>query len=229
MKRPLIWVVLANLVVLIALVFIYPDLMVSPGPMSTGHTDLVTDCFACHAPLRGSQPARCVSCHEPADIGLRTTRGAPIATRGIKTSFHQKLIEQDCMACHSEHEGTHNGGRRFSHALLQADFRPRCASCHAKPADSLHRGIADNCLQCHNTDRWKPADFDHDKYFVLDRDHKTECVTCHEKNDFSRYTCFGCHEHRPAKIREEHLEEGIRNFENCVKCHRDPGVEPEND
>jgi cytochrome c peroxidase len=31
----------------------------------------------------------------------------------------------------------------------------------------------------------------------------------------------------PAKIRAEHEEEGIRNFENCVECHRDPGVEPQ--
>ena len=38
--------------------------------------------------------------------------------------------------------------------------------------------------------------------------------------------CYGCHEHTPANIRAEHEEEGIRDFENCVECHRDPGVEP---
>jgi cytochrome c2 len=25
---------------------------------------------------------------------------------------------------------------------------------------------------------------------------------------------------RPAKIRREHIEEGIRDFDNCVECHR---------
>lgn len=36
----------------------------------------------------------------------------------------------------------------------------------------------------------------------------------------SRYTCYGCHQHTPANIRGEHIEEGIRNFANCVDCHR---------
>ncbi len=44
--------------------------------------------------------------------------------------------------------------------------------------------------------------------------------TCHVGNDYKRYTCYGCHEHTPAKVRAEHEEEGIRDFENCVKCHR---------
>jgi hypothetical protein len=36
----------------------------------------------------------------------------------------------------------------------------------------------------------------------------------------SRYTCFGCHQHQPDQIRASHAEEGIRNIENCVACHR---------
>lgn len=67
---------------------------------------------------------------------------------------------------------------------------------------------------------------DHDKLFVLDRDHDAECATCHRNNEFSRYTCYGCHEHTPAKVRAEHVKEGIPDFENCMECHRDPGVEP---
>lgn len=38
--------------------------------------------------------------------------------------------------------------------------------------------------------------------------------------DYSRYTCYGCHEHTPDNIRREHIEEGIRDFDNCVECHR---------
>lgn len=53
------------------------------------------------------------------------------------------------------------------------------------------------------------------------------CETCHKNNDYSLYTCYGCHEHSQAKIRAEHVEEGIQNFENCVECHRDPRVEPD--
>ena len=45
-------------------------------------------------------------------------------------------------------------------------------------------------------------------------------MTCHVRNDYSAYTCYGCHEHTPANIRREHVDEGIRQFDNCVECHR---------
>ena len=32
------------------------------------------------------------------DIGLRTSKGAALPKPAAKTSFHQELIEQDCMA-----------------------------------------------------------------------------------------------------------------------------------
>jgi hypothetical protein len=105
--------------------------------------------------------------------------------------------------------------------------RDQCESCHKAPGDSLHRQITGNCKQCHNQQAWKPAAFEHDKLFLLDRDHNVSCVTCHVNNDYSRYTCYGCHEHRPDKIRREHLEEGIRDFENCVECHRSAHEKPQ--
>ena len=67
---------------------------------------------------------------------------------------------------------------------------------------------------------WKPATFDHARYFRLDRDHAVACATCHVGNDYARYTCYGCHEHTPARVRAEHAEEGITAFEHCVECHR---------
>jgi hypothetical protein len=276
-KRPVLLIVIAlNLAALVALAFVYPHLMVSPGPLVKGHEALAMDCFACHAAWRGASSARCTECHAVADVGLRTTKGVPIPSRTVKVSFHQELIEQDCMACHSDHQGpklTKRSRKPFSHVLLKAPVREQCASCHAAPKDTvhrdvkvecsqchqstawkpahfdhkllatavldrceschnaptdrLHRQIQGSCKSCHKTDAWKPATFDHDKYFVLDRDHEAPCETCHKNNDYSRYTCYGCHEHSQAKVRAEHIEEGILDFENCVKCHRDPGVEPE--
>ena len=65
-----------------------------------------------------------------------------------------------------------------------------------------------------------PATFDHDKYFELDRDHNAQLrdLSCAQR--LQRYTCYGCHEHTPGNIRREHIEEGIRDFNNCVECHR---------
>lgn len=275
-KPPVLMIVIAlNLVALVALAFAYPHLMVSPGPLVKGHEDLATDCFACHQPWRGASSPKCTECHAVTDIGLRTTKGLAIPTGTVKASFHQDLIEQDCMACHSDHQGpklTKRSRKPFSHALLKASVAEQCSTCHAAPKDSVHRDVKVECSQCHRSDAWKPArfdhallakavldrceschsaptdrlhrqilgschschrteawkpaTFDHDKYFVLDRDHQTSCVTCHTNHDYSRYTCYGCHEHSQAKIRAEHLEEGIRNFENCVECHRDPRAEP---
>jgi len=268
-RRWVLTLIAANVLVLVGLAFVYPHLMVSPGPLVPAHAALATDCFACHAPWRGAASERCVACHALPDIGLRTTQGVRVAQPTVKASFHQELIEQDCMACHSDHAGpklTERSRKPFSHVLLRPTTRDRCEACHAAPEDGIHRDLSVNCGQCHKPERWKPATFehallakavldrcegchkaptdelhrpikgqcgqchspdhwkpaafDHDELFVLDRGHNATCVTCHTSGDYSRYTCYGCHEHRPDKVRAEHLEEGIREFENCVECHR---------
>jgi hypothetical protein len=269
MKRPSsIWVIIvANLIGLLVLAFVYPSAMVSPGALVPAHAELAGTCFACHAPFRGAAPERCLRCHAGADLGVRTTGGAPIersTARTLRVAFHQELSDQNCSSCHSDH------GRptepRFSHALLGPAARGDCASCHAAPTNDLHRDLRANCTQCHTTEhwspatfdhavlssatlarceschaaptdsfhrqvaaactqchlppRWKPSTFNHDRFFLLDRDHHAPCATCHVNNDVTRYTCFGCHEHTPANVRAEHAEEGIRNIDNCVSCHR---------
>lgn len=222
MSRLLKIILVVNLVVLAVLAFTYPHLMISPGKVIPGHQKLDADCFACHAPFTGVTADRCATCHKPADIGRVTTTGAPIAKPLTSTPFHQKLVKQDCVACHSDHSGVKRFREtgQFKHNLLQADAVKQCQSCHKSPTDSLHKQITGNCSQCHSQEKWTPATFDHDKYFVLDKDHNAKCVTCHVRNDYSTYTCYGCHEHTPDKIRREHIEEGIRDFKDCVECHR---------
>jgi hypothetical protein len=222
MSKILKVILAVNLIALAVLVFVYPHLMISPGKLIPGHVQLTTDCFACHAPLTGADSKRCVSCHKPADIGLLSTTGLPIAMPLTTVPFHQKLRNQDCVACHSDHAGVKRFRQqgRFDHALLQTGVREECQSCHTAPPDTLHRQISGNCSQCHMQEKWVPATFEHNKFFVLDRDHDTRCVTCHVGNDYTRYTCYGCHEHTPANIRREHIEEGIRKFDDCVECHR---------
>jgi hypothetical protein len=241
-----------------------------------GHAELTTDCFACHSAWRGASSPRCTACHATAEIGLTTTKGVPIPSRTVQVSFHQDLIEQDCMACHSDHQGpklTKRSRKPFSHGLLKVTVRDTCSSCHVAPKDTVHRDLRiecskcheskawkpaqfdhallakaeldkceschkaptdrlhrqfqGGCTSCHKTDAWKPATFDHDKFFVLDRDHEATCETCHKNNDYSSFTCYGCHEHSEAKIRQKHIKEGIQNFQNCVECHKDPRVEPD--
>jgi hypothetical protein len=222
MSRTLKIILAINLAILAVLVFVYPHLMVAPGKLIPGHQKLDADCFACHVSFTGASSKKCETCHKPADIGLLTTTGAKVLRPLTKTPFHQELAKVDCVACHSDHAGVrkfHLTGN-FDHALLKKATADQCQACHKSPTDTLHKQITGNCSQCHTQTHWKPATFEHDKYFLLDKDHNATCSTCHVRNDFSAYTCYGCHEHTPEKIRREHVEEGIRDYKNCVECHR---------
>ncbi|MDF1762964.1 MAG: hypothetical protein P1U57_06105 [Oleibacter sp.] len=156
------------------------------------------------------------------DIGFFSSTGEAITPPPSAVPFHQQLLEQDCIACHLDHVGV----RRltsidgFDHALLNPALANQCEGCHQAPTDSFHQNISSNCGQCHSQEKWKPITFEHSEYFELDHDHNTQCDVCHVNNDFQNYTCYGCHEHTPKNIFEEHREEGIHNFENCVECHR---------
>ena len=222
MNRIVKIVLAVNLSVLAVLTFVYPHLMVSPGKLIPGHKQLEVDCFACHTPLFGATSERCIACHEPEQIGRLTTSGLPIKKPLTSVPFHQKLTSQDCMACHSDHAGVKRYRQQghFNHALLQKAALEQCQACHKSPTDPLHQQITGNCSQCHSLEKWTPATFDHDQYFVLDQDHNARCVTCHVRNDYRRYTCYGCHDHTPENIRREHIEEGIRDYKDCVECHR---------
>lgn len=220
--RTTLFVVALNLAALVVLVFLMPKQMIMPGKLIDAHAELDEDCFACHTPFIGSTPDKCITCHKVDEIGLKTTKGLAISKEKKNVAFHQQLIEDDCVACHSDHRGVKafRPINMFSHHLLDTDLQKQCDSCHASPGDALHQKTKGNCGQCHTQESWLPATFDHDEYFRFDKHHTTECVTCHVKKDYSAYTCYGCHEHSRSKIREEHIEEGIYDYENCVECHR---------
>ena len=215
-------IVMANLAAVLLLVFIYPHLMVSPGKLIDAHLELTTACFACHSGFTGSPAEKCIQCHKVEEIGVKTTKGLSIAKEKKNVAFHQKLIKEDCVACHSDHKGVKafRPIGQFSHQLLKPVVQGQCKGCHGYPRDTLHQNIKGPCGQCHSDESWTPATFDHDEFFRFDKDHTTECRTCHMNNDFSNYTCYGCHEHSRSKIREEHIEEGIYEYESCVECHR---------
>lgn len=220
MSRWIKWLLLINLAVIAVLVFAYPQLMVSPGKAQPAHVAIQENCFACHLPLRGASADKCMACHKPADIGRLTTTGLPIVDG---TPFHQGLARQDCTACHREHTDRLAPAKgtlaRFDHSMLRASQAADCKGCHTAPETRVHRGVTAQCSQCHGTKAWKPATLDHARYFPLVGEHRASCDTCHPRNDTSRYTCYGCHEHTPANIRAEHLEEGIRDYQDCVECH----------
>ncbi len=158
-----------------------------------------------HDVLSADLQRKCANCHSP---------------QKPEDDIH-KILTMNCSECHSTEAWKPS---HFKHELL-GDRINDCRSCHEnkKPGDALHRSFSKTiqCVQCHTTDKWKPSTFDHTKYFRFDGNHPSNCTDCHDVNKtFKTYTCYNCHEHRPARIEREHIKEGIRNFNNCVECHR---------
>jgi hypothetical protein len=266
MKAFLIILITASAIALSAL---SPHLMLNPGKLSQGHIKNEKECSSCHQLLSGVSSERCMKCHKLEEIGLQQWEQDSSNKGKEAVLFHSKLIETECTACHTDHNGRdaelsltsfnhtllpanilatcnschatpkdslhtmvniscnncHNINKwkltgPFDHGQVRASLRNNCTACHQKPADDFHQDLLENCNKCHSTEHWIPADFDHDSYFQLDRDHNVKCATCHATNNYKAYTCYGCHEHSEARIRDEHLEEGITNFTDCASCHQ---------
>jgi hypothetical protein len=156
-----------------------------------------------HAALPGATAAACVGCHaRPTD------------------AVHQEAPDT-CARCH---ETAAWRPARFAHDTLTSGGAGRCGQCHQAPRDRLHVLGEQGCDRCHSTSAWQPAQFDHARFFPLVGEHNAPCSTCHPPpKQFSAYTCYGCHEHTPDRILEEHREEGIADIRNCVGCHRSGG------
>lgn len=254
----------------VAIVYLFPHRMINPGELSQGHQNLNNKCLSCHQPFSGISNDKCISCHKLADIGKDTLFSADAVLNKNKVLFHQSFLNQDCIACHTDHKGInpklslgkfehslltkpilnncinchktpknelhkqlttdckgcHNtndwkASKTFNHELITGLNKNNCTSCHQSPKDAFHQSVKTNCSECHTTKKWLPSSFNHSSFFVLDKNHSpNKCSTCHVGNDFKKYTCYGCHEHSEATIRSEHLEEGIRNFQDCVLCHK---------
>ena len=187
-------------------------------PEDNLHKIINADCSNCHQTdkwervefkheLIGDKVNDCSGCHRPV---------MPV------DDFHKQLPALiQCRECHNTNAWKPS---HFKHELL-GGIKNDCKSCHEnkKPADAFHNGLGNTiqCVQCHRTEAWKPSTFDHTKYFRFDRNHPSNCSDCHNtKENFKTYTCYNCHEHNPSRIEKEHLKEGIRNFTNCVECHR---------
>jgi hypothetical protein len=189
---------------------------------SQGYTGQPMRCTACHpAGLDQFQAQTCLDCHNQND---------PL--------FMQPHLEQFgpvCLDCHDgvdrmadfDHadlfplDGVHAALACLDcHAESFVDTSSACVTCHTEP--EIHAGFFGlECQNCHTTQAWSPALL---KSHSFPLDHGSNaplsCKTCHPAK-FTEYTCYGCHEHQPAEIREKHLEEGISQAElpECARCH----------
>jgi len=162
------------------------------------HSNELVPCIACHAQTG----------HAPAD------QAAALASDPVM-----------CESCHEAHLDFPLIGGHASiecgdcHRIIGYRVEPQlCDICHNKPNDHLD-DFSLNCDDCHDVQSWKPARFE-EHNFPLDHESQTtiRCDTCHPDN-WETYSCYLCHEHERAKVEDEHREEGITDFQDCVGCH----------
>lgn len=159
---------------------------VSPGPLSSAHAFLGTQCESCHTANQGIKAGSCITCHAPDAFGLGKQ----------STAFHATI--QECRGCHVEHNGVDTRPIKMDHAVLTkvglgeahaalmnkqsaaADTKTlqhylagipmdrtvtdgealACTSCHG--FRDKHQGLFGNqCADCHKTETWKIAGFLH--------------------------------------------------------------------
>lgn len=166
------------------------------------------DCYSCHhddEPHEGRFGFDCSQCH--------TADGWSPATFDHNLSSFPLTGAHTAVACESCHVDQQFQG-----------LSTACFACHAEPA--FHLGLfGTDCAACHTTSAWTPAEFAGPHLFPLNHGGGATCATCHPTG-FVTYTCYGCHEHNEAEVREEHLDEGITSFQNCMECHPS-GEKPE--
>jgi hypothetical protein len=180
------------------------------------------DCVVCHREHTGESKTLAIKkfSHDIIGSGVRDDCNACHGYQKSKVDFH-KLVTANCSGCHTTNRW-HDA--KFNHDIIGKTV-DNCAACHEhdKPSDALHANSKElgACSACHSIKSWKPSSFDHKKHFVFDKNHPATCINCHATGkNFKTYTCYNCHEHSYAEISGKHLEEGIPDFSNCVKCHR---------
>jgi hypothetical protein len=174
-------------------------------PLTGAH--MAVACDQCHKPLQGSNAARfhfaevtCATCHEDVHRGQFAERMAARTSSGTVAG---------CEACHSTRDwrdlgrfnhdttrfalvGTHravtcrechrppNMERTMAHVQF-AEAPTKCDECHEDPHAAQFGAQTERCESCHNTHKWRPSLFDHEKTsFSLKGGHQdVACSACH--------------------------------------------------
>jgi hypothetical protein len=194
-----------------------------------------------HQRTAAQGPFQCDDCHQ-GDVSTFVLNTCDTCHRQLDPGFmtaHTLSFGSACLDCH---DGVDRFGKHFDHnifsfqltgkhsgvACVQCHINARslgdfavtaqdCFSCHQN--DEPHEGrFGTDCAACHTTIAWTPAEFNGQHNFPLNHGGGANCSTCHPSS-FTTYTCYGCHEHQEGEVREEHLDEGINNFQNCMECH----------
>jgi hypothetical protein len=200
------------------------------------HDRLTRFSLARHSSDYGGMAIACEDCHPANQFDVAKIDCIDCHTAGDAAFMakHAPLFGHNCLACH---DGS-GSGINFDHEqvfpLDGAHAQVECNACHllpivegtpddcvgCHPEPPVHAGVfGTDCVRCHTTSSWLPAQLTQHT-FPLDHGDEGQiaCETCHTES-YVDHTCYNCHAHDPAETEEEHIEEGIFEFEDCVACH----------
>jgi mono/diheme cytochrome c family protein len=186
-------------------------------------TGLSKDCYTCHKTnfesstnpnhTQAKFSTNCIECH---NVNGWKPAAFNHATTGFELTGGHSSVQ--CSSCHaSGYENTSN----------------ECNACHNKDyvATTNPNHIAANfpvtCKDCHNTNSWKPATFNHDGQFfpIYSGKHKEKwnnCNDCHtNQNNYTVFSCINCHEHNQTEMNDKHsgISGYLYNSTACFECH----------
>jgi hypothetical protein len=183
-----------------------------------------TRCQDCHADIHKRQlGANCEQCH--------SVRGWAVSIKEIQqhnnrfplTGAHAAV---DCDSCH----------KNAANSKFQI-MSTMCYSCHeadfkqATSPSHVALGYSTTCEQCHGTDTWLNAKFDHNSVgFPLTGGHAVPprtCADCHVNNNFNLTStaCISCHQKDfQGTTNPNHVAGGFST--NCQQCHTTVAWQP---
>lgn len=169
-----------------------------------GYAGTPKDCFSCHQAddaHEGQYGIACETCHHPGDW-----KDATFDHNLSRFPLDGAHVNVECAECHKDnvYKGT----------------PVECAACHADPAYHLGLFPGQACSQCHTTAAWRPAPYNGPHTFPMNHGQENNrlntCADCHQPT-LAQWTCYTCHNR--AETDQKHREEGIADFNDCLRCH----------
>ncbi|NND70388.1 MAG: hypothetical protein HKN43_02310 [Rhodothermales bacterium] len=181
------------------------------------------DCIACHQSDYDSEhagsgfPTTCNDCHNNQNWDDAEFDHVTASAGFDLVGAHEPLA---CESCHQM-------------PGLELLFTPAdqndCVACHQADYDNEHggSGFSTTCTNCHGTDSWDDADFDHTSasagFELLGAHEPLSCENCHNLpglellfSPANQNDCIACHQ---ADYDSEHGGSGFPT--TCATCHSD--------
>ncbi len=241
------------IVVVFALIFIGSKCyaQISPGELSNGHSKLegVSNCTQCHDLGNKVTNNKCLTCHKELNQQVSKLKGFHSSKevkgkecvfchndhhgrnfeiiKWDKTKFNHELTgyalknahaKKKCVDCHTQKYITNPKLKLNKSTYL--GLKSSCVSCHE---DVHQKTLSEQCNNCHNDTKFKPASkFNHNnaKYKLVGKHQKVDCLKCHKEEDrngkkFQVFTSL-----KFEKCTDCHTDVHNNQFgQNCLQCH----------